>query len=259
MSTTEAGMLSTLLLPRIQYCSWDNLCFDDDYDGEGGSDYGGSDVVSSVLQERKIIVANQLPLKAQRDSETTKWSFEWDKDALMLQLKDGFSADVEVLYVGCLKVEINVSEQEEHPWSLFHYMLPILPNQGARFDRALWQAYVSANKIFADKIMEVINPDEDYVWIHDYHLMVLPSFLRKCFHRVKLGFFMHSFFSSSEIYRTLLVRDEILRSLLNSDLIGFHTLDYARHFLSCCSRMLGLDYESKKLHWALILWPDCEH
>ncbi|OIW19269.1 hypothetical protein TanjilG_20394 [Lupinus angustifolius] len=42
-----------------------------------------------------------------------------------------------------------------------------------------------------------------------------------------------------------LIRDEILRGLLNSDLIGFHTFDYARHFLSCCSRMVGLDYESK--------------
>ncbi|KAA8524504.1 hypothetical protein F0562_010927 [Nyssa sinensis] len=53
-------------------------------------------------------------------------------------------------------------------------MLPVTPNHGVRFDRALWQAYVSANKIFADKIMEVINPDEDYVWVHDYHLMILP-------------------------------------------------------------------------------------
>lgn len=53
-------------------------------------------------------------------------------------------------------------------------------------------------------------------------------------------------FPSSEIYRTLPVREEILRALLNADLIGFHTFDYARHFLSCCSRMLGLEYESKR-------------
>ena len=77
--------------------------------------------------------------------------------------------------------------------------------------------------------------------------MVLPSFLRKRFHRVKVGFFLHSPFPSSEIYRTLPVRDEILKSLLNSDLIGFHTFDYARHFLSSCSRMLGLNYESKRV------------
>ncbi|KAG8638823.1 hypothetical protein MANES_14G067800v8 [Manihot esculenta] len=112
-------------------------------------------------------------------------------------------------------------------------------------------AYVSANKVFADKVMEVINPEEDYVWVHDYHLMVLPTFLRKRFYRIKLGFFLHSPFPSSEIYRNLPVRDEILKALLNADLIGFHTFDYARHFLSCCSRMLGLDYESKRGHIGL--------
>ena len=58
-------------------------------------------------------------------------------------------------------------------------------------------------------------------------------------------------FPSSEIYRTLPVRDEILRALLNADLLGFHTFDYARHFLSCCSRMLGLEYESRRGHIGL--------
>jgi trehalose 6-phosphate synthase/phosphatase len=243
---------------------------------------GDSDVSSSGCRERKIIVANMLPLQAKRDIETGKWCFSWDEDSILLQLKDGFSSDTEVIYVGSLKVEIDTSEQDavaqkllddfncvptflphelqrkfylgfckQQLWPLFHYMLPICSDHGDRFDRMLWQAYVSANKIFADKVMEVINPDDDFVWVHDYHLMVLPTFLRKRFNRVKLGFFLHSPFPSSEIYRTLPVRDEILKGLLNSDLIGFHTFDYARHFLSCCSRMLGLDYESKRGHIGL--------
>ena len=132
---------------------------------------------------------------------------------------------------------------KNHLWPLFHSLLPL---SSTRFDRTLFQSYVSVNKIFADKILEVIDPDEDFVWVHDYHLMILPTFLRKRFNRVKLGFFLHSPFPSSEIYKTLPVREEILRALLNSDLIGFHTFDYARHFLSCCSRMLGLTYESKR-------------
>ena len=252
-----------------------------DLDVYGRND-GDSDVSSSGCQERKIIVANMLPLQAKRDIETAKWCFSLDEDSLLLQLKDGFSSDTEVIYVGSLKVEIDASEQEEvaqklledfncvptflphdlqkrfylgfckqQLWPLFHYMLPICPDHGDRFDRLLWQAYVSANKIFADKVMEIINPDDDFVWVHDYHLMILPTFLRKRYNRVKLGFFLHSPFPSSEIYRTLPVRDEILRGLLNSDLIGFHTFDYARHFLSCCSRMLGLDYESKRGHIGL--------
>ncbi|KAA8529550.1 hypothetical protein F0562_033651 [Nyssa sinensis] len=252
-----------------------------DLDGYGGNDRD-SDATSSICRERKIIVANMLPLHAQRDSESAKWCFSLDEDLLLLQLKDGFSPETEVIYVGSLKVEVDVSEQEEvakklldnfncvptflphdlqekfyhgfckhELWPLFHYMLPMCPDHGDRFDRLLWQAYVCANKIFADKVMEVINPDDDYVWVQDYHLMVLPTFLRKRYNRVKLGFFLHSPFPSSEIYRTLPVRDEILKGLLNCDLIGFHTFDYARHFLSCCSRMLGLDYESKRGHIGL--------
>uniref|UniRef100_A0A6V7QYE4 Uncharacterized protein n=1 Tax=Ananas comosus var. bracteatus TaxID=296719 RepID=A0A6V7QYE4_ANACO len=131
-------------------------------------------------------------------------------------------------------------------WPLFHYMIPICLDKGELFDRSLFQAYVSANKTFADKVMEAINSDDDYVWVHDYHLMLLPTFLRKRLNQVKLGFFLHSPFPSAEIYRTLPVRDEILKSLLNSDVIGFQTFDYARHFLSCCSRMLGINYESKR-------------
>lgn len=247
-----------------------------------GSNYRDSDSSSPVCRERIIVVANMLPLHARRDNETAKWCFNLDEDSLLLQLKDGFQPDTEVIYVGSLKVEIDANEQEEvaqrlmddfkcvptflpleiqkkfyhgfckqQLWPLFHYMLPMCPDHGDRFDRQLWQAYVSANKLFADKVMEVVNPDDDFIWVHDYHLMVLPTFLRKRYNRVKLGFFLHSPFPSSEIYRTLSVRDEILKGLLNSDLIGFHTFDYARHFLSCCSRMLGLDYESKRGHIGL--------
>ncbi|KAI4294993.1 hypothetical protein MLD38_040721 [Melastoma candidum] len=227
--------------------------------------------------DRRIVVANQLPVRAVWDQASGKWGFEWDGDSLVLQLRDGLRTGSEVVYVGSLGVEVAAADHEEvlrvlwdgfrcvptflpsdlrdkfyhgfckhYLWPLFHYMLPISKSQGAHFDRGQWQAYVSVNRTFADKIMEVINPDEDYVWIHDYHLMVLPTFLRKRFSRVKVGFFLHSPFPSSEIYRTMPVRDEVLRALLNCDLIGFHTFDYARHFLSCCSRMLGIDYESKR-------------
>ncbi|KAL3511263.1 hypothetical protein ACH5RR_030664 [Cinchona calisaya] len=244
---------------------------------DNSSNDGDSDNSSSVSRERKIIVANMLPLHARRDSETAKWCFDLDEDSLLLQLKDGFSPDTEVIYVGSLKVDIEASEQDEvaetllddfkcvptflpldlqnkfyhgfckqQLWPLFHYLLPMSPDHGGLFDRQLWQAYVRANKIFADKVMEVVNPEDNFIWIHDYHLMVLPTFLRKRCHRIKVGFFLHSPFPSSEIYRTLPVRDDILRGLLNSDLIGFHTFDYARHFLSCCSRMLAIDYESKR-------------
>ncbi|CAA6670281.1 unnamed protein product [Spirodela intermedia] len=215
-----------------------------------------------------------LPLRALREPSTRRWQFSWDQDALSLQLHAGFPQGTEVVHVGTLHppdtdadAAVDPAEREEVSQILYdqfrcvpvflppevhnrfyhgfckHYLWPL---GGVHFDRCLWQAYVSANKAFADTVTEVLNPDEDYVWVHDYHLMALPTFLRRRSHRVKIGFFLHSPFPSSEIYRTLPVRDEILRALLNSDLIGFHTFDYARHFLSCCSRMLGIDYESKR-------------
>lgn len=252
-----------------------------DIDGKQSND-DDSNASSSGHRHKMIIVSNFLPLNAKKDEISGRWCFSYDEDSIFWQLKDGLSSDTDVVYVGSLNVDVHPMEQEkvslqlleefscvptfippeiqkqfydgfckQYLWPLFHYMLPMHPGYYNRFDRSLWQAYVSANKIFADKVMEVYNPEDDYVWVHDYHLMVLPTFLRRRYSRVRLGFFLHSPFPSSEIYRTLPVRGEILKALLNADVIGFHTFDYARHFLSCCSRMLGLEYESKRGHIGL--------
>ncbi|XWS70904.1 hypothetical protein CRYUN_Cryun03dG0090200 [Craigia yunnanensis] len=239
----------------------------------------------STSQKRVIIVSNHLPLRASRDSVSNEWRFEFDENNLLAQLKDAFPPDTEVRYVGTLKADIDVADQDEvaqvlhekfssetiflpvdtqnkfyhgfckhYLWPLFHYMMPRTGSDEVRFDRSQWQAYVSANKKFADKVLEVTDrddEDEDHVWVHDYHLMALPTFLRRRSKRVKLGFFLHSPFPSSDIYKILPVRDDILRALLNCDLIGFHTFDYARHFLSSCRRILGLHSESNRGHIAL--------
>ena len=259
-------------LPRVMTVPGNVYELDDDQ-----ANSVSSDNPSSVAQDRLIIVANQLPVKANRRPDGRGWNFSWNEDSLLLQLKEGLPEDMEVLYVGSLRVDVDLEEQDEVSqilletfkcvptflpqdllekfyhgfckkllWPLFHYMLPFSADHGGRFDRSMWEAYVSANKLFSQKVIEVLNPDDDYVWIHDYHLMVLPTFLRRHFNRLRMGFFLHSPFPSSEIYRTLPVREEILKALLNSDIIGFHTFDYARHFLSCCSRMLGLEYQSKR-------------
>ncbi|EOY31624.1 Trehalose phosphatase/synthase 11 [Theobroma cacao] len=235
--------------------------------------------------KRVIIVSNQLPLRASRDLFSNEWRFEFDENDLLALLKEAVPPDTEVRYVGTLKADIDVADQDEvahvlrekfscetiflpvdmqnkfyhgfckhYLWPLFHYMMPRTGSDGVRFDRSQWQAYVSANKIFADKVLEVTDrddEDEDHVWVHDYHLMALPTFLRRRSHRVKLGFFLHSPFPSSDIYKALPVRDDILRALLNCDLIGFHTFDYARHFLSSCRRILGLHSESNRGYIAL--------
>mmetsp|Transcript_7436 Transcript_7436/g.16134 ORF Transcript_7436/g.16134 Transcript_7436/m.16134 type:complete len:857 (+) Transcript_7436:209-2779(+) len=240
---------------------------------------GLSRLSTEGLDEKKlnrlIIVSNHLPLRVKRAPKG--WEFEWDEDALVAQAKEGLPKDLDVTYVGSLPVDIAPEEQEriaaelkavhkcapvfidndvkekyykgfckQQLWPLFHYILPVSPFSSGRFDSELWQAYVKANKTFADKLVDECSNETDFVWIHDYHLLVLPSLLRKRFNRIRCGVFLHSPFPSSEIFRTFPKREELLRSLLNSDLIGFHTFDYARHFLSCCSRMLGLEHETSR-------------
>lgn len=123
-------------------------------------------------------------------------------------------------------------------WPLFHYHPSevVLNNDN-------WIAYREANQIFAETIAMHIR-DNDLVWVQDYHLMLLPAMLRQLVapiaRNVRLGFFLHTPFPSSEYYRILPVRKEILNGVLGCDLIGFHTYDYARHFLSSCIQILGL-------------------
>jgi trehalose 6-phosphate synthase len=121
-------------------------------------------------------------------------------------------------------------------WPLFHYH----PGE-ITFDESAWEAYMEANRLFAKAVAKDVQ-DNDMVWVHDYHLMLMPQMLREEIgdskKNVKIGFFLHTPFPSSEIYRILPVRNEILRGVLECDLIGFHTYDYARHFLSSCSRIL---------------------
>ncbi|KAL6721196.1 Trehalose-6-P synthase/phosphatase complex synthase subunit [Lecanora helva] len=122
-------------------------------------------------------------------------------------------------------------------WPLIHYH----PGE-VTFSEEAWEAYQEANRKFAKVIARDVQ-DGDLIWIHDYHLMLLPAMLREEIDselNVKIGFFMHTPFPSSEIYRILPVRNEILLGVLHSDLVGFHTNSYARHFLSSCSIVLGL-------------------
>lgn len=124
-------------------------------------------------------------------------------------------------------------------WPLFHYH----PGE-INFDEKAWLAYNEANQRFAAEILNNLK-DGDIVWVHDYHLMLLPELLRTEIERrgiknVKIGFFLHTPFPSSEIYRILPVRAEILAGVLSCDLIGFHTYDYARHFLSSVEKVLNV-------------------
>lgn len=121
-------------------------------------------------------------------------------------------------------------------WPLFHYF----PTY-AQYSNDTWQAYRSANQKYFERVMEVAE-DGDTIWVHDYQLMLLPNLLKAELPNSNIGFFLHIPFPSYEVFRLMPWRDAILRGLLGADLVGFHTYDYARHFLSAIRRILGADH-----------------
>jgi trehalose 6-phosphate synthase/phosphatase len=120
-------------------------------------------------------------------------------------------------------------------WPLFHYF----PTYVA-YDEEFWQTYRCVNERFRDALLELLKPD-DIVWVHDYHLMLLPRLLRERNPDIMIGFFLHIPFPSFELFRLLPPqwRHDLLEGVLGSDLVGFHTYEYMQHFSQSVLRFLG--------------------
>lgn len=130
---------------------------------------------------------------------------------------------------------------EHELYTLFHYRQHA-PDDG-RAERRWWADYVKMNQLFAERILHAYQPG-DIVWIHDYHLMLLPSLLRQRIPNIYIGFFLHIPFPSSEFLRCLPRRKDILTGALGATMIGFQSYSYSRHFNSCCKRILGFESSS---------------
>jgi trehalose 6-phosphate synthase/phosphatase len=143
--------------------------------------------------------------------------------------------DVKMFYFGFCNKTI---------WPLFHYF----PNYTV-YNEKFWKAYKKVNEIFCDVLVDVADQD-DTIWIHDYQLMLLPGLIREKMPHSKIGFFLHIPFPSFEIFRLLPWRRELAEGLLGADLIGFHTYDYARHFLSSIRRLSGYEHTLGQINTA---------
>ncbi len=128
-------------------------------------------------------------------------------------------------------------------WPLFHNF-----SSYAIFDKKFWSSYVYVNQLFFEELKHFID-DETIVWVHDYHLMLLPRIIRENFPDVSIGFFLHIPFPPPEIFMQLPWRKELLEGLLGADLIGFHTYEYTNNFLKCLSRTLGLEHKLGKFFY----------
>jgi trehalose 6-phosphate synthase/phosphatase len=118
-------------------------------------------------------------------------------------------------------------------WPLLHSMPTYF-----QYRDEWWEAYRRVNRMFADRILETAR-DGDAVWVHDYQLMLLPQMLKRDLPSLRVGFFLHTPFPSSDAFRCHPNRDELLGGVLGADLIGFHTFGYLRQFRSTVLRLLG--------------------
>jgi trehalose 6-phosphate synthase/phosphatase len=130
-------------------------------------------------------------------------------------------------------------------WPLFHYF----PSY-AEYNVNCYDDYIRVNEHFAAMLLKNLHPS-DTVWIHDYHLLPLAAMLRREMPDLTIGFFLHIPFPSFEIFRLMPKKwqEESLKGMLGADLIGFHTIDYASHFLQSILMVLGLDNDRHVVHY----------
>lgn len=221
---------------------------------------------------KTIIISNRLPLQiniTEKDIEVTPSvgglatglkSFHKEGDSIWIgwtgmpeeEIPDYLKGKVmeEAQKQNCLPVDLTAEEIEgfyygfsnRTIWPLFHYFM-----EYSEFEPEDWESYKKVNQKYAEAVLENLN-DDDEVWVHDYQLLLLPKMIRDKKPNVTIGFFNHIPFPSSEVFRTLPWREEILEGMLGADLIGFHTYDYERHFLRSVKLILRKDSTFNEIH-----------
>ncbi|KAF1914874.1 glycosyltransferase family 20-domain-containing protein [Ampelomyces quisqualis] len=124
-------------------------------------------------------------------------------------------------------------------WPVFHYIIPDHPKSKAFLDHS-WCFYVKICQAFADRVVQNYKRG-DIIWVHDYHLCLVPQMIRQKLPDAQIGFFLHTAFPSSEVFRCLAARKELLDGMLGANLVAFQTQEYAHHFLQTCSRILSVE------------------
>jgi trehalose 6-phosphate synthase/phosphatase len=223
-----------------------------------------------------IIVSYFLPVILTK-SAAGAWSAAWDKENLLT-----FQLNARTSWIGSVRYQnapIPVEEEEavsnalaelscypvfisqahhfqfydifckQQVWPVLHHIADVygplnLNEISAKAQQGLWFVYSTVHKIFMEKVVEHYQ-NRDLIWIHGFHLMLLPSFLRRRLPVAKIGYFFHTPFPSSEIWRTISRREELLLGILGADQIGFHLYEYARHFLTNCQRLMGCGFDTQ--------------
>ena len=126
-------------------------------------------------------------------------------------------------------------------WPLFHDM-----HSRCNFDPAYWNMYQAVNLKFAQVIAQNTGIN-DYIWVHDYHLMLVAKELRSMGLEQKVGFFLHTPFPPLDIYMKLPWRSQILEALLEYDLVGFQTRRDRNNFIQCAEALIkDIHYDARR-------------
>ena len=130
-------------------------------------------------------------------------------------------------------------------WPIFHYF-----STYAEYKTSYFENYIQANLDFLKVILNNIR-ENDIIWIHDYHLLPLAKLIRDNVPTITIGFFLHIPFPSFELFKLIPENWElqILHGMLGADLIGFHTIDYATHFLKSVQMRLGIESDQNLLKY----------
>lgn len=140
-------------------------------------------------------------------------------------------------------------------WPTLHYQIPDDPKSKA-FEDHSWGHYVLMNQLVADKLVETFvatngdcnfDDSENVIWVHDYHLLLVPKMVREKLPKVKIGLFLHVSFPSSEVFRCLAQRTELLEGMLGADVVSFQTNEYVRHFKQTCNKILDAEVTDHKV------------
>jgi trehalose 6-phosphate synthase len=215
---------------------------------------------------RLVVVANRLPVRRARKAGVTAW--ETSPGGLVTAMhpllrerggswvgwngaEGGSSRPFEHDGMTIHPVPLSRTEidrfyggfSNETLWPLYHDVL-----RTPRFHRTWWRSYLDVNKKFTDILTPLVGPDT-IVWIHDYHLQLVPGMLRDRRPGAHIGFFLHIPFPALELYGRMPWRRQILDGLLGADLIGFQDRLMAQNFLRASRRYTGARGVGSLLHY----------
>ncbi|MEX2291249.1 MAG: trehalose-6-phosphate synthase [Mycobacteriales bacterium] len=122
-------------------------------------------------------------------------------------------------------------------WPLLHNAI-----EKPVFDRGWWAAYKGVNERFADGAAAALDRNDDaLLWVHDYHLLLVPELVRRRRPQQRSGLFLHTPWPSPDVFARVPWRKELLLGPLGADVVSFYTDRYRKNFVRACGRLLGAD------------------